>query len=109
MLSVRELSVDIQGSRVLRGVSFDIGAGALVYLIGRNGAGKTTTFRTIMGFRRPTSGSIELGGRDIVGLRPFEIARMGVGFAPEESEVFAEWGIAVPPTGWRRLTEFFPC
>jgi branched-chain amino acid transport system ATP-binding protein len=94
MLSVSGLSVDIQGSCVLRGISFDVGARELVYLIGRNGAGKTTTLRTIMGFRRPTSGSIELGGRDIVGMRPFEIARMGVGFAPEESEVFAELTVA---------------
>jgi branched-chain amino acid transport system ATP-binding protein len=90
MLSVRKLSVEIHGSPVLRDISFEVGAGALVYLIGRNGAGKTTSFRTIMGFRRPSSGSIELDGRDIVGLRPFEIARMGVGFAPEESEVFAD-------------------
>ena len=94
MLSVSKLSVDIQGSRVLRGVSFVVGAGELVYLIGRNGAGKTTTFRTIMGFQRPVSGSIQLSGRDIIGLRPFEIARMGVGFAPEESEVFAALTVA---------------
>src|SRR5260370_16767267 len=47
-----------------------------------------------MGFRRPTSGSVEVGRREIVGLRPFEIARMGGGFAPEESEVFAELTVA---------------
>ena len=94
MLSVRDLVVDIQGSRVLRGLSLDVRAGELVCLVGRNGAGKTTTFRAIMGFRKPASGTIELGGRSLVGLRPFEIARMGVGFAPEESEVFGELTVA---------------
>jgi len=94
MLSVRDLVVDIQGSRVLRGVSLDVRAGELVCLVGRNGAGKTTTFRAIMGFRKPAAGTIELGGRSVVGLRPFEIARLGVGFAPEESEVFGELTVA---------------
>jgi branched-chain amino acid transport system ATP-binding protein len=94
MLSVRDLVVDIQGSRVLRGISLDVRAGELVCLVGRNGAGKTTTFRTIMGSRRATSGAIELGGTPILGLRPHRIARMGVGFAPEESEVFGELTVA---------------
>jgi branched-chain amino acid transport system ATP-binding protein len=53
MLTVRDLKVDIDGSPVLRGVSFEVKAGELVCLVGRNGAGKTTSFRTIMGFRRP--------------------------------------------------------
>jgi branched-chain amino acid transport system ATP-binding protein len=94
MLAVHDLVVDIQGSRVLRGISLEVKAGELVCLVGRNGAGKTTTFRTVMGFRRPTSGSILLDGVDLVGLRPFQIARMGVGFAPEESEIFGELTVA---------------
>ena len=94
MLAVRDLEVDIGGSPVLRGVSFDVDAGELVCLVGRNGAGKTTSFRTIMGFRKPASGTIDLGGKSLVGLRPFEVARLGVGFAPEESEVFGELTVA---------------
>jgi branched-chain amino acid transport system ATP-binding protein len=94
MLSVRNLAVDIQGSRVLRGVSFDVNERELVCFVGRNGAGKTTTLRTIMGFRKPVSGTIEFGGRDILGLRPYQIAQLGVGFAPEESEVFGELTVA---------------
>jgi branched-chain amino acid transport system ATP-binding protein len=94
MLSVRDLVVDIEGSKVLRGISFDVGARELVYLIGRNGAGKTTTFRTLMGFRRPAGGSITFEGRATAGLRPFEVARLGVGFAPEESQVFGELTVA---------------
>jgi branched-chain amino acid transport system ATP-binding protein len=94
MLSVVDLAVDIQGSPVLRGVSFDVKAGELVCLVGRNGAGKTTSLRTVMGFRTPAAGRIELDGRSIVGLRPFEIARLGIGFSPEESEVFGELNVA---------------
>ncbi len=81
-------------------------AGELVCLVGRNGAGKSTTFRTIMGMRKPVAGSITLEGRSIVGLRPFEIARLGVGFAPEESEVFGDLTVAeniLLPT-WTRQT-----
>jgi branched-chain amino acid transport system ATP-binding protein len=94
MLAIRDLVVDIQGSRVLRGISLDVKAGELVCLVGRNGAGKTTTFRTVMGFRQPVSGSITLGGAELIGLRPYQIARLGIGFAPEESEVFGELTVA---------------
>jgi branched-chain amino acid transport system ATP-binding protein len=94
MLSVRNLTVDVEGSRVLRGISFDVKAGELVCLVGRNGAGKTTSLRTIMGFRKAAAGSITFDGVDLAGLRPYRIARLGVGFAPEESEVFGELTVA---------------
>jgi branched-chain amino acid transport system ATP-binding protein len=94
MLIVRDLFVDIQGSRVLRGVSFEVAAGELVCLVGRNGAGKTTSLRTIMGFRKPAAGAITFEGKNLIGLRPYQIARSGVGFAPEESEVFGELTVA---------------
>jgi len=94
MLSVRNLVVDVQGSRVLRRVSLDVNERELVCFVGRNGAGKTTTLRTIMGFVKPVSGTIEFDGQVILGLRPYQIARLGVGFAPEESEVFGELTVA---------------
>ena len=94
MLAVHDLIVEIEGSRVLRGVSFDVKEGEFVCLVGRNGAGKTTAFRSIMGFRKPVSGSIVFKDRNLIGLRPFQIARMGIGFAPEESEVFGELTVA---------------
>jgi branched-chain amino acid transport system ATP-binding protein len=94
MLRVENLAVDIQGSPVLRGVSFEINAGELVCLVGRNGAGKTTSLRTIMGFRSPKAGTVAFDGTSVVGLKPHQIARLGVGFAPEESEVFGELTVA---------------
>jgi branched-chain amino acid transport system ATP-binding protein len=99
--------VDIDGSPILRRISLEVAAGELVCLVGRNGAGKSTTFRTIMGQRRPASGAITLEGRDLTQLSPFAIARLGVGFAPEESEVFGDLSVAeniLLPT-WTRPTE----
>jgi branched-chain amino acid transport system ATP-binding protein len=106
MLSVNDLVVHIDGSAILRRVSLQVDAGELVCLVGRNGAGKSTTFRTIMGARRPVSGTIALEGRDLLHLAPFEIARLGIGFAPEESEVFGDLTVAeniLLPT-WTRPT-----
>jgi branched-chain amino acid transport system ATP-binding protein len=94
MLAVRDLVVDIQGSRVLRRVRLEVGESELVCLVGRNGAGKTTTLRSIMGFRKPVAGRIAFDGQDLLALRPYQIARMGIGFAPEESEVFGELTVA---------------
>ncbi len=65
MLNLSGLKVDIEGSRILKGISLSVVAGELVCLIGRNGAGKTTTFRTIMGYRRPLSGGVTFDGADL--------------------------------------------
>jgi branched-chain amino acid transport system ATP-binding protein len=94
MLSLSNLKVDIDGSRILNGISLSVAAGELVCLVGRNGAGKTTTLRSIMGFRKPVSGTIAFDGQDLLALRPYQVARMGIGFAPEESEVFGELTVA---------------
>jgi branched-chain amino acid transport system ATP-binding protein len=106
MLIIRDLVVDIQKSHILHGISLEVSSGELVCLVGRNGAGKTTTFRTIMGFRKPVAGDVLLDGRSIAGSRPYEIARAGICFAPEESEVFGELTVAeniALPT-WTRRT-----
>lgn len=94
MLDIDSLTVDIQNSRILRGISLQVRAGELVCLIGRNGAGKTTTLRTIMGYRAPLSGSIAFDGKSLVGLRTHAIAQLGIGYSPEESEVFGDLTVA---------------
>ena len=107
MLAVRDLVVDIQRSRILHGISLDVRAGELVCLVGRNGAGKTTTLRTIMGLRTPVSGEVTLDGQSLLGRRPFEIARAGICYSPEESEVFGDLTVAeniALPTWTRRDT-----
>lgn len=94
MLSLNDLKVDIQGSPILNGISFQVQQGEFVCLLGRNGSGKTTAFRTIMGYRKPASGSIDFCGTRISGLASWKIARLGIGFSPEESEVFGGLTVA---------------
>ncbi|MBX9645899.1 MAG: ATP-binding cassette domain-containing protein, partial [Xanthobacteraceae bacterium] len=94
MLAVSNLKVDIEGSRILNGISLSVEAGELVCLVGRNGAGKTTTFRSIMGYRRTLSGDVTLDGTDLTKLPTWQIAQLGIGFAPEESEVYADLTVA---------------
>jgi branched-chain amino acid transport system ATP-binding protein len=94
MLEVKAISVAIQNSPILRKVSLEVKAGELVCLVGRNGAGKTTTLNSIMGYRKPKEGDILLEEKSILGKRTFDIARLGIGFAPEESEVFGDLTVA---------------
>jgi branched-chain amino acid transport system ATP-binding protein len=94
MLALEGLVLDIQNSRILRGVSLRVGAGELVCLVGRNGAGKTTTFRAIMGYLACVSGSIVFRDEPIGGLATHRIAQRGIGYSPEESQVFADLSVA---------------
>jgi branched-chain amino acid transport system ATP-binding protein len=75
-------------SHVLRGVSLNVGEGEVVCLLGRNGAGKTTTILTAMGYLKPRAGRVSYRARDVAALRPFEIARLGVGYVPQERGIF---------------------
>jgi len=107
MLAIDKLVVDIQSSRILRGISLSVPRGQLVCLVGRNGAGKTTTFRTIIGYYKAASGAISLDGTSIAGIATHRIARMGVGYAPEESEVFGDLTVGenIEMPTWTRATQ----
>jgi branched-chain amino acid transport system ATP-binding protein len=94
VLRLEGINVFIQSSHILRDVSLEVAPGALVCLVGRNGAGKTTVLRTAMGFLRPASGRIELGGESVTGLPAHAIARRGVGYAPEEGGIFGDLSVA---------------
>jgi branched-chain amino acid transport system ATP-binding protein len=106
MLRVEAIDVYIQASHILRRVSLEVNEGEVVCLVGRNGAGKTTTLRTIMGYLRPRAGRIAFRGRDIQGRRTWEIARRGLGFAPEDSGIFADLTVAenIEIATWTRPT-----
>lgn len=88
MLEIENVHVFYGTSHILFGVSLRVEKNEIVYLLGRNGAGKTTTFRAIMGFVRPRSGNIRLGEKEIAGLSPYSLARMGVGFVFEDRRLF---------------------
>jgi branched-chain amino acid transport system ATP-binding protein len=87
MLDVEDLHAYYGKSHILQGVSFRVGQGEIISLLGRNGAGRSTTVRTIMGLVPPV-GSIRFKGERIDGLKAHEIAHRGLGYVPEDREIF---------------------
>ena len=88
LLEISHIDTYYADSHILFDLSITVEAGEVVCLLGRNGAGKTTTVRSVAGLTPPRTGAIILRGRDIVGLPPFRIARLGIGFVPEDRRVF---------------------
>ncbi len=88
LLSVRDLHVHLGGSHVLQGVSFDVPEGGVTAVLGRNGVGKTTTIRAILGLA-DRRGRIVLDGEDITRVPTYRVVRRGVGYVPEDRDVFA--------------------
>ena len=88
LLRVRDLEAYYGAGQVLFGVDLEIGKGEVVALLGRNGMGKTTTVRAVMNLGVTRSGVVELGGRDLLRLPSYRIARLGVGLVPEGRQVF---------------------
>ncbi|MBI3968521.1 MAG: ABC transporter ATP-binding protein [Chloroflexi bacterium] len=76
-------------SHILQGISLEIGEGEVVALLGRNGAGKSTTLKTIMGLAPAAAGVIQLKGKELRGLKPFQINRLGIGYVPETRGIFS--------------------
>jgi branched-chain amino acid transport system ATP-binding protein len=77
-------------SHILFDVSLNVGRGEVVVLLGRNGAGKTTTMLSIMGLNPPKRGRVVYGGQDITGWEPYKIARLGIGYVPEDRKIFPD-------------------
>ena len=90
MLDVRDLSASYGAARILYGLSLAVGRGEVVALMGRNGAGKTTTMKAIMGLMAQRDGTVQFDGRDISNLEPYQIARLGLGFTPEDRRIFSD-------------------
>jgi branched-chain amino acid transport system ATP-binding protein len=101
LLSVRGLEAWYGESHVLHGVDFDVAPGEVVTLLGRNGAGKTTTLKSIMGIMARRKGSVTLEGAETIGLPSRAIARLGIGYVPEERGIYAslsvEENLMLPP------------
>ncbi|TNF59270.1 MAG: ABC transporter ATP-binding protein [Burkholderiales bacterium] len=87
MLSVRNLHAFYGKSHVLHGVSFGVGKGEIVALLGRNGSGRSTTAKAIMGLVDAT-GEVGWQGKEILGKKPFEVAHLGLGYVPENRDIF---------------------
>jgi branched-chain amino acid transport system ATP-binding protein len=89
-LAVDGLDVAYGASQVLFGVSFEVGRGETLALMGRNGAGKSTTFKAIAGVLPPRAGRVSLRGEDVAGRKPYRVARSGIAYVPEDRQVFPE-------------------
>jgi len=118
LLSVKDVHAWYGESHILHGASFNIHEGEVVTLLGRNGAGKTTTLKSIMGLVGHRTGSITFEGKELIGLPPEKIARLGVAFCPEERGIFAsldvQENLLLPPQvrpgglSLDRIFELFP-
>jgi len=118
LLSVRNLQAWYDESQALFGVDLDVREGEVVTLVGRNGVGKTTTLKSIMGMLSGAKGSVKFRGMEILGLPSHKIARLGIGFVPEERGIFSALtvreNLMLPPIigegGWSidRIYKLFP-
>ena len=90
VLEVRDLVAGYGQSTVIHGVSLAVASGEVVSLLGRNGAGKTTTLRAIIGLNRQRSGSVTFKGAEVRGKPPFEIARLGIAYVPDDRRIFPD-------------------
>src|ERR1700686_1372291 len=94
MLEVEGLNAWYGAARILFDLNLQVGRGEVVALMGRNGAGKSTTINAVMALLTRRSGTVRFCGRDISRLRPYEIARLGIGFVPEDRRVFSDLTVA---------------
>jgi branched-chain amino acid transport system ATP-binding protein len=121
MLEVKRLNASYGRARVLFGIDLELRGGEVAVLLGPNGAGKTTILKSVMGLLRPDSGEVRFEGFRIDALEPFEIARLGLGYVPEDRRIFSaltvaenlEVGRKAPPRGapaWsaEKLYALFP-
>ncbi|TFH32801.1 MAG: ABC transporter ATP-binding protein [Deltaproteobacteria bacterium] len=90
ILEMRDVHTFYGTSPVLFGVALDVGQGEVVCLMGRNGAGKSTTFRTVMGLTPPRAGTVLFRGKDVTRLKVHTKARLGIGYVPEDRQIFPE-------------------
>jgi branched-chain amino acid transport system ATP-binding protein len=88
LIGVEDVHTYYGKSHILHGVSLTVAPGEVVGLLGRNGVGKSTTLKTIMGLVRPSRGTIRFAGKSITGAAPHKLARLGIGYVPEDRRIF---------------------
>lgn len=100
-LEIKDLNAWYGESHVLHGIDLQVGKGEVVCLLGRNGAGRTSTLRAILGLTSTAKGSVKVDGVEVIGKQTHEIARMGIGYCPEERGIFGsltcEQNLMLPP------------
>jgi branched-chain amino acid transport system ATP-binding protein len=116
-LKVRNLNVAYGESNVLFDVNFEVAANQIVCCVGRNGAGKTTLLKSVSGFLKPLSGEVSAGGDNLLGRRPYDVARMGIKYVPQDKKVFSDLTVrenlelgsyATKDYNWETVFDYFP-
>jgi branched-chain amino acid transport system ATP-binding protein len=108
MLNVQRLNAWYGAAQILYDLSFEVGSGEVVALMGRNGAGKSTTMKSIMGLVAKKHGDIRFCGHDISRRAPYEIARLGLGFVPEDRRIFSDLTVLENLDVGRQPSRAFP-
>jgi len=90
ILDVQDIHTFIAQYHILQGVNVRVPKGSITALLGRNGAGKTTTLKSIIGLLTPRQGRVVFDGQEVQGMRPYDIAAMGIGFVPEHRAIFRD-------------------
>ncbi len=117
ILAVTGLNVSYGASKVLFDVGLSVTPRQIVACVGRNGAGKSTLLKSVAGFLKPDSGAISSGRTSLVGLKSYEIARMGIKYVPQDKKVFSDLTVrenlelgsyASKDYNWDRITGYFP-
>jgi branched-chain amino acid transport system ATP-binding protein len=93
MLDVKSIHTYYGLSHILFDISISVSKGEVVGLLGRNGAGKSTTMRSIMGLTPPKEGKVSFKGKDVTGVKPFQLFRKGMGYVPDDRRVFADLSV----------------
>jgi ABC-type branched-subunit amino acid transport system ATPase component len=117
LLTVQGLSASYGAAKVLFSIDLTVAPRQIVACVGRNGAGKTTLLKAIAGFVKPTAGSVSCGGDELVGHKPYDIARMGIKYVPQDKKVFSDLTVrenlelgsyATKDYNWDPVTLHFP-
>jgi ABC-type branched-subunit amino acid transport system ATPase component len=117
ILTVSGLNTSYGEAKVLFDISMSAGKGQIVSCVGRNGAGKTTLLKSIAGFLKPNSGSVTSGNTSLVGLAPYDIAKFGIKYIPQDKKVFFDLTVrenlelgsyATQDYDWDRVMAYFP-
>jgi branched-chain amino acid transport system ATP-binding protein len=108
MLTVQGLNAWYGAAQILYDLSFEVGSGEVVALMGRNGAGKSTTMKSVMGLVAKKRGDISFCGKDISRRAPYEIARLGLGFVPEDRRIFSDLTVLENLDVGRQPSRAFP-
>lgn len=121
MLQVKDIHAYYGQAHILADVSLEVNAGEVVVLLGRNGAGKSTTMKTIIGLVKAAKGEVTFQGTRIERMLPYKVARLGLGYVPEERRIFTELTVlenlevgrqparaGVPTWTWEKIAKLFP-